>query len=179
MLMGQLGPALVEFNRTCSTVHCLTLFTPGWLIECYENRASCFLRRATKLMSPPHKKSPAPSTLKYDFVKGTWSCQKEKRGTRYTSIRGEEEYDKPMRACGKAMESRTHLAGKYQMDQEERNELEEETRKKGECNMEKLITLDSSEKTIAILGDRWWPQTAKQEGDTIRTKILCILWKTE
>ena len=25
----------------------------------------------------------------------------------------------------------------------------------------------SSEKTIAILGDRWWAQTAKQEGDKI------------
>ena len=24
--------------------------------------------------------------------------------------------------------------------------------------------LDSSEKTIAVLGDRWWPQVAKQEG---------------
>ena len=30
--------------------------------------------------------------------------------------------------------------------------------------MEKFGTLDSSEKTIAILGDGWWPQTAVQEG---------------
>ena len=38
--------------------------------------------------------------------------------------------------------------------------------------MEKFDTLDSSEKTIAVLGDRWWPQTAKQEGDKIREKFL-------
>ena len=42
-------------------------------------------------------------------------------------------------------------------------------RKIDECVMEKFGTrvqgtLDSSEKTIAILGGRWWPQTAKQEG---------------
>ena len=33
-----------------------------------------------------------------------------------------------------------------------------------ECDMDKFGTLDGSEKTIAILGDRWWPQTVKQEG---------------
>ena len=36
-----------------------------------------------------------------------------------------------------------------------------------ECDMEEFGGLESSEKTIAILGDRWWPQTAKQEGDKI------------
>ena len=39
-----------------------------------------------------------------------------------------------------------------------------EIRKVDECDMEKFGTLDSSEKTIAILGDGWWPQTAVQEG---------------
>ena len=43
--------------------------------------------------------------------------------------------------------------------------------------MEKFSTLDSSEKTIAILGDSWWPQTAKQEGDKISKKFLCSIWK--
>ena len=33
--------------------------------------------------------------------------------------------------------------------------------------------LESSEKTIAILGDRWWPQKAKQDGDRISKHILC------
>ena len=40
----------------------------------------------------------------------------------------------------------------------------DEMRKIDECDMDKFGTLDRSEKTIAILGDRW-PQTAKQEGD--------------
>ena len=43
----------------------------------------------------------------------------------------------------------------------------EEMRTIGDSDMEKFGTLDSSEKTIAILGDRWWPQTAKQVGDKI------------
>ena len=36
-------------------------------------------------------------------------------------------------------------------------------------------TLDSSEKTIAILGNRWWPQAAKQEGDKISIKSICTV----
>ena len=38
-----------------------------------------------------------------------------------------------------------------------------EVRKFYGCGMEKFGTLDNSEKTIAILGGRWWPQTATQE----------------
>ena len=52
--------------------------------------------------------------------------------------------------------------GECEIYKEERDVLE--MRKVDECDMEKFGTLDSSEKTIAILGDRWWPQTAKQEG---------------
>ena len=37
--------------------------------------------------------------------------------------------------------------------------------------------LDSREKTIAILGDRCWPQTAKQDGDNICKRFLCNIWK--
>ena len=48
-------------------------------------------------------------------------------------------------------------------------------RKIDECGMEKFGTLDS-EKMIAILGDRYWPQTAKQ-GDSISKKLLCNIWK--
>ena len=45
--------------------------------------------------------------------------------------------------------------------------LEGGMRKMDECDMEKFGALDGREKTmIAILGDRRWPQTAKQEGDT-------------
>ena len=38
-------------------------------------------------------------------------------------------------------------------------------RKIDKCDREKFGTLDSSEKTIAMLGDRRWPQTVKQKGD--------------
>ena len=34
-----------------------------------------------------------------------------------------------------------------------------------------------SQKTIAILRDRWWPQTAKQDGDKICKIFLCNVWK--
>ena len=60
--------------------------------------------------------------------------------------------------------SRTHIVGECGVYEEERDVLEGEMRKIVECDMEKFGTLDS-EKTIAILGDRWWPKTAKQEGD--------------
>ena len=35
------------------------------------------------------------------------------------------------------------------------------------CDIEEFGRLESSEKTIAILGDMWWQQTAKQDGDRI------------
>ena len=52
-------------------------------------------------------------------------------------------------------------------------------RKIDECGMEKFGTLliDSREKAIATLGDRWWAQTAKQEGDKISKRFLCNIWK--
>ena len=36
-----------------------------------------------------------------------------------------------------------------------------------ECDMEGFGTLESSEKTIAILGDRWWLQAMIQEAEKI------------
>ena len=38
-------------------------------------------------------------------------------------------------------------------------------RKLDEGDMEEFGRLRISEKTIAILGDKWWPQTAQQDGD--------------
>ena len=43
--------------------------------------------------------------------------------------------------------------------------------------MEEFGKLESNEKTIAILGDRWWPRTAKQDGDRISKQFLCDIWK--
>ena len=47
-----------------------------------------------------------------------------------------------------------------------------------EIDMGEFDTLDSSEKTIAILGGRWWPPVAKQEGDEISKKIHVMHRKT-
>ena len=54
--------------------------------------------------------------------------------------------------------------------------LKEQMNKLNECAMGKLGTLDSSERTIAILGDRWWPQTTTQEGDKISKTFICNIW---
>ena len=43
------------------------------------------------------------------------------------------------------------------MHNEERDVLEE-MGQIDECDMETFRTLNNSKKTIAILGDRWWPQ---------------------
>ena len=40
------------------------------------------------------------------------------------------------------------------------------------CDMEEFCRLEGSEKTISILGDRWWPQTAEQNGDRINKPFL-------
>ena len=60
---------------------------------------------------------------------------------------------------------------KCEIFKEERDVLEE-MRKIDECGVEKFGTLDISAKTIAILRDRWWPQTAKQVGDKISTTYV-------
>ena len=44
------------------------------------------------------------------------------------------------------------------------------------CDMEQFGRLESREKTIAILGDRWWPQAAKQDGDRISKQLLCCIY---
>lgn len=40
-----------------------------------------------------------------------------------------------------------------------------------------IETFDSSENTIAFLGDGWWPRTAKQDRDEVCKQFLCNLWK--
>ena len=90
------------------------------------------------------------------------------RRKRYTSSREEEEIDAQMCPCGKAIESRTHIVGECEIYKEERDVLEEEMREIDECDMEEFDTLNSIEKTTAILGDRWWqPQSDKEDGENI------------
>ena len=59
--------------------------------------------------------------------------------------------------------------------------FEEERREIAECDVKEFgsPSIDSSGKTIAILGDRWWPHAAKQEGDINMTSktFLCNIWK--
>ena len=66
--------------------------------------------------------------------------------------------------CGTTIESRTQIVGECEIYNKERDELEEELRKLDVCDMEEFGGLESSEKTIAILEERWSPQTAKQAG---------------
>ena len=56
--------------------------------------------------------------------------------------------------CGTTLESRTHIVGECELYKKERDALEE-MRALDACDMEEFGRLESSEKTIAILGDRW------------------------
>ena len=77
--------------------------------------------------------------------------------------------------CGATIESRTRIVGECEIYKEERDVLEEEVRKLDVCDMEEFGRLESSEKTIAILGNRW-PQTAKQDGERISKQFLHSIW---
>ena len=46
-----------------------------------------------------------------------------------------------------------------------REKLRETMRRIDDCGMEKFCTLDSSEKHIAMRGDRWYLPAATREGD--------------
>lgn len=46
---------------------------------------------------------------------------------------------------------------------EKRDVFKGETRKVNEGGMKSFISLNSSVKSIAILGDEWWAQTAKHD----------------
>ncbi|MEP2037814.1 MAG: hypothetical protein ABJI72_14510 [Parasphingorhabdus sp.] len=114
-------------------------------------------------------------TLKLRFRVGDLDMPERRK--RYTSSREEGEVGAQVCPCGKAIESRTHIVSECEIYKTERDVLEEEMRETDECEMEEFNTMNSSEKTIAILGDRWWPQEAKQEGDKISKKIIYNVWK--
>ena len=80
--------------------------------------------------------------------------------------------DAHMCTCGTAIESRTRIIGECGIYKEERDVLVEEMRKFDECDMQAFGRLESSEKAIAIVGDRWWSETAKQEGDRIIKQFI-------
>ena len=105
------------------------------------------------------------------------SCR-EPRPTRmkkeiYTSSREEEDVATHMCPCGTTIESRTHIVGGCAIFKKERDALEE-MMQLDECDMEEFGGLKSSKKTIAILRDRWWPQTAKNNGDRTSKQFSCM-----
>ena len=89
----------------------------------------------------------------------------------------EEEEEAQTCPCGKARESRTHIVAECELCKEERDTLEKEMRGVNEGGMNLFEALDNREKTVAILGDRCWSQTAKQDGDNICKRFLCNTWK--
>ena len=74
---------------------------------------------------------------------------------------------------GTTIGSRTHIVGEYEIYKEKRNVIEEVMRKLYVFDMKEFGRLERSEKTIAILGDRLWPQTAKQDGNRICKQFMC------
>ena len=112
--------------------------------------------------------------LKLRFrVGGLDPPQRRKRHTRSQ----EKDAGAHMCPCGGTIESRTHAVGDWNR-QEGTGCVrggDEEIRRV--CDMEEFGRLESSEKTIAILGDRWWPQTTKQDEDRISEQFLCSIWK--
>ena len=84
--------------------------------------------------------------------------------------------DVHVRPCGTTTESRTSIVGEYGIYKEERDALED-TRKLDICHMEAFGVIESSEKTIAILEYRRWPQAAKQDEDRISKQFLCSIRK--
>ena len=79
--------------------------------------------------------------------------------------------DTHMCLCGKT------IVGDCEIYKKERDVFVRGTRKLDGCEMEEFGRLESSEKTIAILGDRWWSKKAKQERDRISKQFICNTWK--
>ena len=79
--------------------------------------------------------------------------------------------------CDTITQSTTHAVRECKIYKEEWDALEEEMRKLDVCDMEEFGRLERSEKTTAIPGGKWWPQTGKQDGDRIGKRFLCNVWK--
>ena len=103
--------------------------------------------------------------LKLRFRVGDLDLPEKRK--RHTSSREEEDVATNMCPCGTTIEGRTHTVGECEIYKEERDALEGEMRKLNVCDMEEICRPGSSEKMIAILGDRLWPQMAKLGGDRI------------
>ena len=94
---------------------------------------------------------------------------------RYTWSWEDEDVATNMCPCGTTIESRAHIVGECEIYKEEWDALEEGMRKLDVCDMEEFGRLGKSEKTIAILGDIWWPRTVKQDGDRMSKQFQCSM----
>ena len=119
------------------------------------------LREELGLKTYLHGPMDYAKTLELRFRAGDPDLPERRR--RYTSSRGEEEEGAQIWPCGKAAESRIHMVGECKKCIQGGTGCVRggDMRKIDECGMKKFGTQDSSEKTIAILGDIRWPQTAK------------------
>ena len=93
--------------------------------------------------------------LKLRFRVGDLDLPKRRKGC--TSSREEEDMATNMCPCGTTTGSRAHIMRGGEIYMEERDALQEEMRKLDVCGTVEFGRLESSEKTITILGDRWWP----------------------
>ena len=96
----------------------------------------------------------------------------ERRKTYTNSLEGEH-VATDMCRCGTAIESRVHMVEECEVYKKERGTLDKEMSKSDKCGMEEFGRLEGTEKPIHIIGDKWWPQTAKQEGGRISEQFLC------
>ena len=132
------------------------------------------LREAIGMNTCLHGPMDYVKKLKLRFRVGNLDLPERRK--RYISSREEEDVASNMCPCGTTIESRTHIERECEIYTEQRDALEE-MRKLDVCDMKEFDRLESSKKTIAILGDGWWPQMAKQDGDSISKQFLHDIWK--
>ena len=76
-------------------------------------------------------------------------------------------------------ETRTRIVGEREIYEEDRDDaLEEEMRKLDERGIEEFGRLESSERTIAIVAGRRWPQTANRTGLEYANSVYVIYGKS-
>ena len=73
---------------------------------------------------------------------------------------------------GTTIESRARMVEESEMHMEGQHAFEEGMRKSEDGDKEEFRRLESSEKTIAFLGDRWWLPNKKTQGDRMNKQLL-------
>lgn len=108
--------------------------------------------------------TPIPCSRRFILMMPRGGSGLARKKKEYVSNREEEKAYAQHCLCGEAIESRTHTVTECELHKEERDVLEGDMREVGEGGMSSFDILDNREKTIAILGDSWRTQMAKQDG---------------